>query len=82
MRDGIRFTLRQRRQVRSFRQVLAQYAVRIPIAASLPRAVRVGEVDAHVQLGRERFMSGQLLAPVVGHAPVCCPRPQRRSALL
>src|SRR4051794_35897115 len=50
----------------ALREILAQHAVGVLVGASLPRAVRVSEVDRDAALDRERSMGSEFLAAVPG----------------
>lgn len=67
-RYGIQLFLAVYRQVRSLGQVLADQAVDVFVAAALPRAVRVAEVNCHPSLLGDFSMPRHLSALVVGHA--------------
>ena len=54
------------REVGLLREVLAQQPVRVLVAAALPGAVRVAEVDGHACRGAEVVVLGQLDAAVLG----------------
>ena len=64
--DGIQFFLAVYRQVCAFGQVLADQAIDVFVAAALPRAVRVGEVDPAAGGQGECRMRGHLAALVPG----------------
>ncbi len=51
-------------EISSFRKVLAQQAVSVFIAATLPRALRVAEVDLYPGFDRQSFMLGHFCALV------------------
>lgn len=61
----IQLTLRQRREVSSFREVLSQQTVGVLIASSLPRTAWITEVDRHVGSQVEVLFSGSLWAYAV-----------------
>lgn len=53
------------RQVRSLWNVLSQQAIGVRILATLPRAVRIGEIDLNVGLFGEDFVTVHLATLVV-----------------
>jgi len=53
-------------QVRPFREVLSQQPVRVFVAAALPRALWITEVDFHIRGHREALVLGHLQATVPG----------------
>ncbi len=65
---GIQFLLAVSRQVRALGQILADQAIDILIAAALPGAVRVAEVDRHAGLLGDFSMPRHLPPLFVGHA--------------
>ncbi|VQG03386.1 Uncharacterised protein [Streptococcus pneumoniae] len=65
--DGIQLLLAVYRQVSPLGQVLANQAVDVFVAAALPGAVRVAEVDRHAGSLGDLGMSRHLPALVVGH---------------
>ena len=54
--DLVEFVLTVDRQVRALGQVLTQQAVGVLVAAALPGAVRVGEVDRHTGAQGQRVV--------------------------
>ena len=66
--DFIQLLLAVYRQVCAFGHELANQAVNILVAAALPRAVRVAEVNRHAHVLRDLGVLGQLPALIVGHA--------------
>lgn len=68
--DGIQLFFAVYRQVHSSGQALAFQAVDVFVAATLPRAMRVKEVDRHAGLLGDIHVSHHLPTLAVGHAPV------------
>ena len=66
--DGIQFFLAMYRQVCAFGQVLADQAINVFVAAALPGAVRVTELDRYAGLLGDLRMARHLSSLVVGHA--------------
>ncbi|PAV66370.1 hypothetical protein WR25_04289 [Diploscapter pachys] len=66
--NGIQLFLAVYRQVCALGQVLADQAIDVLVAAALPGAVRVTEVDGHPRLLGDLGMPGHLPALVIGHA--------------
>ena len=66
--NGIQLFLAVSRQVRALGQVLADQAVDVFVAAALPGAVRVAEVDRDAGSLGDLGVLRHLSAPVVGHA--------------
>src|SRR5229473_4450348 len=52
------------RQVRAFREVLAQEPIAVLVRRALPRAARITEVDLHAGVEREADVLGHLLAAI------------------
>ena len=67
-RNGIQFFLAMYRQVSALGQVLADQAINVFVAAALPRAVRVTEVDRHTGSLGDLGVLCHFPALVVGHA--------------
>lgn len=67
--DGIQLFFAVYRQVHSSGQALADKAVDFFVAATLPRAMQVKEVDRHASLLGDHRASRHLPTLVVGHAP-------------
>ena len=65
---GIELLLAVAAQIRTLGKVLAQQAVSVLVAAPLPGAVGVTEVDLHACVVGELGMFGHLPAPVIGQA--------------
>ena len=65
--DLIEPLLSHQRQVRSLGQILAQQPVGVLVAAPLPGAVGVGEVDLHARACAQFGVLGHFTALVVGH---------------
>src|SRR3990172_4070465 len=63
--NRIQLLLREAAQVGALGQVLAQEAVGVLVDATLPGAVRIGEVDLHPGGLRQLLMCGHFPAPVV-----------------
>src|SRR5512145_3571830 len=63
-RDLVQVRLRVTGEIGSFWEVLTQKAVGVFIAAALPRAARIAEVDLHIGGDREVLVVGHLLAPI------------------
>jgi hypothetical protein len=57
------------RQVGAFWEILTKQAVGVLVRASLPRALRVGEVDRDSGLDLERGVLGELFAAIPGQRP-------------
>ena len=72
LRDEIELRLRVWGKVGAARQILPQQAIGVLVRASLPRALRIAEVDLHVGGDGEPGMTGQL------HAAI--PRERRHTA--
>lgn len=72
--DGTQLFLAVYRQVHSLGQVLSDKAVDVIVATTLPRAVRVKEVDRHAGLLGALRVYRHLLALVVGYALAHCQR--------
>ena len=66
--DGVQGFLTMHRQVRALGQVLADQSIDVLIAAALPGAVRVAEVDRHPGPLGDLGVPRHLPALVVGHA--------------
>ena len=64
--DLVELVLAVDRQVRALGQILTQQAVGVLVAAALPGAVRVGEVDRHTGAQGQRVVVTHLLALIVG----------------
>ena len=64
--DLVEIVLAVHRQVRALGQVLTQQAVGVFVAAALPGAVRVGEVDRHTGAQGQCVVIAHLLALIVG----------------
>ena len=73
-RDGIQFLLAVYRQVCALRQILADQAVDVLVAAALPRAMRVTEEDRHAGSLGDLGVSRHLSPLVVGHTLAHCQR--------
>jgi hypothetical protein len=56
-------------KVGAFREVLAQQSIGVLVRATLPRGMRVGEVDGQPGLDGELGVRGQFLAAVPGQRP-------------
>ena len=67
-RNGIQFFLAMYRQVSALGQVLADQAINVFVAAALPGAVRVTELDRYAGLLGDLRMARHLSSLVVGHA--------------
>lgn len=65
-RDLVELILAVHRQVRALGQVLSEQAVGVFVAAALPGAVRVGEVDRHTGTQGQHVVIAHLLALIVG----------------
>ncbi len=61
----IQIDLGVRRQVRPLRKVLPKQAVGILVRASLPRTLRVTEVDLDIRGHGEGFVRRYLAAPII-----------------
>lgn len=64
--DGVEIVLAVCGQVGAFGEVLPEQPVGVLVGASLPGAVRVAEVDPHVQCGRDLAVQRELGALVPG----------------
>ena len=64
--DGVEVVLAVSGKVCALGEVLAQQAVGVLVGVALPWAVRVAEVDLHVQGGGDSAMQGRLAALVPG----------------
>jgi transposase len=65
-RDGIQITLAVANQVCPFGEVLTQQPVGVFIAASLPRTLRIAEVNIYVRGHRESFVVGKFRPAIPG----------------
>jgi hypothetical protein len=63
-RHGVELGLRVARDVDALGQVLPEQAVRVLVAAALPRAAWIAEVDLDVGGKREPLVTGHLFASV------------------
>ena len=66
--NGIQLLLAVYRQIRAFGKVLADQSVDVLVAAALPGAVRVTELDRYAGLLGDLRMARHLSSLVVGHA--------------
>src|SRR5579872_805459 len=64
--DFVEFGLRITRQVGSLRKVLSQEPVRVFVGATLPRALRITEIDFHIGGHREALVLGHLQSAIPG----------------
>lgn len=64
--DGVEIVLAEMGEIHPLGKILAQEAVGVFIAAALPGAVRIAEIDLHIGGHGEAGMGGQLRAPVPG----------------
>src|SRR5271165_3099224 len=67
---SIQLCLRVHRQIGSLEKILPQQPVGVLIGSTLPRALRIAEVDVDVGRQRKPPMIGKLLAPVPGQGPI------------
>ena len=58
------FVVRHLREVRSFREELAEEPVGVLVAPPLPRCVRVDEIHRHAERRLDAFVTAELLAMV------------------
>src|SRR5476649_874719 len=65
-RHFVQMSLRMHRQVSSLRKILSQQTIVILIRPTLPRTLRIAEVDGDVGRQRKSSMIRKLLAPVPG----------------
>jgi|BarGraNGADG00212_1021973.scaffolds.fasta_scaffold04760_5 hypothetical protein len=65
-RHFVQMGLRVHRQVGSLRKVLSQQTIGILIGTTLPRTLRIAEVDIYVGGQREASMIRKFLTPVPG----------------
>jgi len=68
--DGIEFCLRIHGEIDSFREILSQEPIRVFVRATLPRIVRIAEVDLDVGCHGNALMVSHLLAPIPGQRSV------------
>lgn len=71
-RYRIKLFLAVYRQVCALRQILANKAIDVFVAAGLPRAMRVAEVDGHAGFLSDFCMPRHLAALAIGHALAYC----------
>jgi hypothetical protein len=71
---SVQLRLRVHRQVGSLEKILPQQAVGVLIGSTLPRTLRIAEVDVDVGRHRNPPMIGKLLAPVAGRRSKLCDR--------
>ena len=62
----IQMSLRVYRQVRSLGEVLSQQSIGVLIGATLPRTLRIAEVDINVGRQGKLFVGREFLAPIPG----------------
>jgi hypothetical protein len=62
----VELRLRIAGQVGSFREALSQQPIRVLVRATLPRALRITEVDFHIRGHRESLVFGHLQPAVPG----------------
>ena len=65
VRDSVQLLLAHARQIRTLGQVLAEQAINVFVATSLPRAVRVAEVNSYTRALSDFSVARHLAAPVV-----------------
>ncbi len=70
--NGIQLFLAGQRQIRSLGEILANQAIDILVAASLPRAMGITEVDGDASILRDSGMPGHLPSLVIRQSFSCC----------
>ena len=65
-RDPVQVRLREAREICSPREILAQQAVGVLVAAALPRTAWIAEIDLHVGGDGEVLVVSHLLAAIPG----------------
>ena len=74
----VQFRLRVYRQVRSLGEVLSQQPISVFIGSTLPRTLRIAEVDINVARQGKLFVGREFLAPAISQVSSCQKRNKAR----